>query len=100
MHAWLNEARSVPVSKDSAKTDTKSGANWLEFSLKKSEENPSEPGDLADCIEDVAATISSWVIGVSARRSLGREGISRLSKKSFKAISFAGFEFVIDTVEI
>lgn len=82
MHAWLNEEVSQPVSKDSAKTDTKKGGIWLEYFLKTSEKNPSGPGDLADCIEDMAATIFSWVIGVlrSARKSPGMEGISKLSK--------------------
>lgn len=92
MHAGLNEERSVPVSKDSAKIEKiKVVPIDLQFFFKKSVENPSGPGDLADCIEDMSVTISSLVIGVSrsAHRSLGREGIPRLSKKSFKTVSFA-----------
>lgn len=50
----------------------------LKTYFKKSVENPSGPGDFSDCVDDMAALISSWVINASRYHLVSgdSEGIS------------------------
>lgn len=75
----------MPKPKESENTKHKMGVRSVESLKKKSDRNPSGPGDLSDCIDDIATEISSWVMGASRLflRSWERNGKSRLLKKFF-----------------
>lgn len=92
MHSWLNEEGSEPVSKDLAKTETKSGANWVEYFFKEIREKSICAWGFCRLHRGYGSNnLLLWVIGASrsARISSEIEGMSTLSKKFPIALSFA-----------